>query len=54
MRYKLHLNKMIQRSGRKRIWISDQLDMDRTTFWRKANNDTFTEQEKVNIDKLLT
>ena len=54
MRYKLHLNKMIQRSGRKRIWISDQLDMDRTTFWRKANKDTFTEQEKVNIDKLLT
>ena len=53
MRYKLHLNKMIQRSGRKRIWISEQLDMDRTTFWRKANKDTFTDQEKLSIDKLL-
>jgi len=54
MRYKLHLNKMIQRSGRKRIWISEQLDMDRTTFWRKANKDTFTDQEKATIQQLLT
>ena len=54
MTYKTQLNKLIAKSGRKRIWLSEQLKMDRVTFWRKANNDTFTNQEKFQIEELLT
>lgn len=45
---------MIVKSGRKRFWISDQLKLDRVTFWRKANTDTFTKEEKEKIETLLT
>ena len=44
---------MIVKSGRKRVWISEQLKMDRVTFWRKANGDTFTNAEKEKINDLL-
>ena len=54
MTYKTRLNKMIVKSGRKRNWLSDQLEMNRVTFWRKANKDTFTEEEKKVIENLLT
>ncbi len=54
MTYKTRLNKMITKSGRKRIWLSEQLKMDRVTFWRKTNGDTFTNQEKFKIEELLT
>lgn len=54
MAYKTQLNKMIVKSGRKRNWLSEQLEMDRTTFWRKANGDTFTKEEKQSIEDLLT
>ena len=54
MTYKTRLNKMIARSGRKRVWISEQLEMNRVTFWRKANGDTFTDQEKEKIETLLS
>jgi len=54
MTYKTELNKMIASSGRKRNWLSAQLEMDRTTFWRKANNDSFSKEEKETIETLLT
>ena len=54
MNYKTELNKMIVRSGRKRIWISKQLKIDPSTFWRKANGDTFTDEEKKSIENLLS
>lgn len=44
---------MIVKSGRKRKWLSTQLKMDRVTFWRKANSDSFTDQEKESIKNLL-
>ncbi len=44
---------MIAKSGRKRLWLSAQLKMDRVTFWRKANGDYFTDAEKVQIESLL-
>lgn len=53
MTYKTKLNKMIAKSGRKRLWLSAQLEMDRVTFWRKANGDTFTDDEKLKINNLL-
>ena len=53
MSYKNELAEKIEKSGRKRIWISNQLGVPRTTFWRKANNDTFTDEEKSEINKLL-
>lgn len=54
MTYKTRLNKMIVKSGRSRKWLSEQLEMSRWSFWRKANKDTFTEEEKQTIENLLT
>ena len=54
MTYKTRLNKMIVRSGRSRKWLSSQLKMERTTFWRKVNKDTFTEEQKETLNNLLT
>ena len=54
MAYKHKLDKKIKASGRKRIWVSDQLNMSRTTFWRKVNDDTLTSKEKSDINSLLT
>ncbi len=54
MTYKTRLNKMIVRSGRSRVWLSIQLKMDRVTFWRKANSDSFTYEEKQTLNNLLT
>ena len=53
MSFKTKLNKRITASGRSRVWISAKLKMDRTTFWRKANGDTFTKEEKEKIEQLL-
>lgn len=53
MKYKGQLRKQIKKTGRTLIWISSQLDMPRQTFWRKANSDTFTNEEKQKISKLL-
>ena len=53
MTYKTRLNKMIVRSGRSRVWLSSQLNMDRVTFWRKANSDTFKKEEKEKLEDLL-
>lgn len=54
MAYKHELNKKIKKSGRKRIWVSDQLNMSRTTFWRKVNDNTLTDKEKSMIELLLS
>jgi len=54
MTYKTRLNKLIVKSGRSRVWLSGQLKMDRVTFWRKANSDSFTELEKKTLNDLLT
>lgn len=54
MTYKIQLNKMIIKSGRKRIWLSNQLEMDRVTFWRKVNKDNLSKEEKVKIKELLS
>ena len=54
MNYKTRLNKMIAKSGRKRIWLSDQLEMSRTTFWRRVQKDELTKEEKEQIESLLT
>lgn len=53
MKYKTRLNKMIVSSGRSRKWLSIQLKMDRVTFWRKANSDSFTDNEKETLNNLL-
>lgn len=54
MTYKTRLNKMIAKSGRKRIWLSVQLKMTRTTFWRRVQKDELTDQEKEQIEILLS
>lgn len=54
MAYKHELDKKIKKSGRKRKWISSQLNIDPSTFWRKANKDTFTTEEKTKINNLLS
>ena len=53
MTYKTRLNKMIAKSGRKRIWLSRQLKMTRTTFWRRVQKDELTNEEKQRIETLL-
>ena len=53
MNYKTRLNKMIAKSGRKRIWLSGQLRMSRTTFWRRVQVDELTDEEKQRIETLL-
>lgn len=54
MTYKTQLNKMIQKSGRKRIWLCKQLAMDKVTFWRKVNSDKLSKEEKEKIKELLS
>lgn len=53
MAYKNELRKAIKKAGRTRNWISAQLEMDRTTFWRKANSDSFDKEQKQKIKNLL-
>ena len=54
MTYKTQLNKMIVKSGRSRKWLCKQLEIDPSTFWRKVNNDTFTEEQKETLKQLLS
>ena len=54
MNYKTRLNKMIVRSGRSRKWLSSRLEINPSTFWRKVNNDSFTEDQKKTLNNLLT
>lgn len=54
MTYKTQLNKAIEKSGRSRKWLSKQLEIDPSTFWRKVQADTFTTQEKETLNTLLT
>ena len=54
MSYKTELREQIEKSGRSRKWISKQLEIDRTTFWRKVNDDTFNDEDKEKIKKLLS
>jgi hypothetical protein len=52
-RYNRHLNRILEATGTKRIWISAQLGMSRSTFWRKVNSDTLTDEEKqIVLDKI--
>jgi len=52
--YKVELNKMIKDSGRKRVWLSDQMNMSRMEFWRAVQADSFSPAQKRQIEKLLT
>ena len=53
MTYKTQLNKMIVKSGRSRKWLSGQLKIDPSTFWRKVQADSFTKEEKETLNTLL-
>lgn len=53
MNYKAELRKKIKKAGRTRNWICVQLNMPRTTFWRKVNNDTLSKEEKQKLNLLL-
>lgn len=51
--YKHRLDTLIKKHGRTRNWISDKLKMPRVTFWRHVNKDTFTDEQKKQIEKLI-
>ena len=53
MPYKQELRVMIKKAGRTRFWLSTQLGMPRTTFWRKVNSDSLTKAERQKINSLL-
>ena len=53
MNHKIKLNKLLKKSGRKRNWICEQLDMHRSTFWRKVNSNNLTAQELEKIKKII-
>lgn len=44
---------MIVKSGRSRKWLSKQLEIDPSTFWRKVQADTFKKEEKEKLEDLL-
>ena len=53
MAYKHEIDKLIKQHGRTRKWISSMLNMDRTTFWRNVNKDTFTKDEKNKVKTII-
>jgi hypothetical protein len=52
-KYKITIDKLIKKHGRKRIWVSDKMGIPRTTFWQMVNQDTFTSEQKQRIEKII-
>ncbi|HTC01028.1 MAG TPA: hypothetical protein VK705_10125 [Ferruginibacter sp.] len=53
--FKNQIDKLLKKAPRYRTrkWISGKMDMDRTTFWRKVNSDSFDKNEKSKIIGLI-
>lgn len=52
-KFKIEMMKLLKKSGRKKGWLSDKMKMKRITFFRKANADTFTAEQKQKIKDIL-
>lgn len=53
-KFKIEMMKLLRKSGRKKGWLSDVMGIQRCKFWRMANADSFSPEQKQEIRKLLS
>lgn len=53
MKFSERVNKIIKEKGLKKSWLSDALSMRYVDYWRKMKDNSFTKEEKADIEVLL-